>query len=297
MFSNKELRRLGVSETIRQRVSRKHLGGTSGAAGYRQEDYFAIAEMIAAAASYVRRRTCFSLSQNARALVDDVVTKTRAMRRFYQLKSGATVRWGPASSALRRDFRDQLALCARFRFRKFQLYLVVPTDTQRRSLVSTRPAELTRTFVRSFPRINRLSDLSSIGSPVHHALASLCAGPPRPADLEQIASAAVAAWLDRRSPMGFYSVDDFVADLRKNSLVPVRFPFRDKSPRYRAARRVLSKIQGLKVSVENGFFYFDYRGIESGRTAKCGTAEYRHLLDRIVREQPKTFDDFAERVL
>jgi len=74
MFSSREPRRRGASARIIQRISQKQRGARSGSAGYRQEDFFAVGQMIAAARRFLEHGEHFWMIQNAEALVDDVVT-------------------------------------------------------------------------------------------------------------------------------------------------------------------------------------------------------------------------------
>jgi hypothetical protein len=46
MFSRRDLKQRHASDRIVERIDRKHRGGRSGSAGYRQEDFFAVCKMI-----------------------------------------------------------------------------------------------------------------------------------------------------------------------------------------------------------------------------------------------------------
>jgi hypothetical protein len=92
-------------------------------------------------------------------------------------------------------------------------------------------------------------------------------------------------------------VTDFLRKLRENDSIPIRSPFIDTSTRWKRAAGVLARIRGLKVSIADGFVVYDYQnGLDSGRAARCGSAAYHRLLERVVSSSPKTFDDF-ERLL
>lgn len=292
MFPKRELKRRGASDQIVRRIGRKQRGARSGSTGYRQEDFFAVSQMIAAAHRWLEHGEHFWMIQNAAALVDDVVTGN-GTHCFYQLKTSPRVTWASVCF----DFRGQADLCRLFGLTYYKLVLVVPSQADRNRLARKRPRDLRRTSVHWFPKMSRPGDLSASSSPVLSDLKVLCAGRPGAGDLASIATYAFMTVLDRPSPAKPYAAADFWRKLRENDSLPIRSPFVDTSTRWKRASELLARIQGLKVSIADGFVVYDYRnGLESGRAAKCGTAAYRRFLERVISSSPKTFEDF-ERLL
>lgn len=292
MFSRQELRRLAVSERIVVRIGKKHRGGQSGSAGYRQEDFFAVCKMLTAARRHIEHGEHFWMIQNAEALVDDLVTGN-GTHGFYQVKTSPSASW----ASLHADFRDQAELCELYGLQRYQLFLVVSSTELRSRLARQRPRQLKRTSVVFFPKMARTSDLAAASGPAFEDLRALCAGRASSGDIAGIAACAFMAVLDRPAKPKRYPVEGFLRELRMNPSVPVREPFVDTSPLWSRAMRVLGRIPDLTVSISDGFFVFDYRGgLETGRAVKCGTAGYRRLLQRIVRAAPTSFDEL-ERLL
>lgn len=292
MFSARELKRRGASARIIQRIGRKQRGARSGSAGYRQEDFFAAGQMIAAAHRFVENGEHFWMIQNAAALVDDLVTGN-GIHRFFQLKTSPHVAWATVLP----DFRDQAELCRLFKLDSYQLVLIVPAKADRDRLAREQPPVLEGSSVQWFPKMSRTGDLAHPSSPVWRNLKALCAGRAGAGDIASIATYAFVTVLERPAKPKRYEVAAFVKKLRENDCVPIRSPFVDTSALWKRASGVLARIPGLEVSIADGFVAFDYRsGLESGRAARCGTAAYRRFLERIVRSSPKTFDDF-ERLL
>lgn len=161
MFSARELRRRGASARVIQRISRKQRGARSGSAGYRQEDFFAVSQMVAAARRFLDNGEHFWMIQNAAALVDDVVTEN-GTHHFFQLKTSPGITWNPVST----DFRDQADLCRLFGIHHYKLVLVVPSKADRARLARERPRTLKRASVLWFPRMSRTGDLARSNSPI-----------------------------------------------------------------------------------------------------------------------------------
>jgi hypothetical protein len=292
MFPKRELSRRGASTQVVQRIGRKQRGARSGSAGYRQEDFFAVSQMIAAAHRYLTHGDDFWMIQNAAALVDDVVTGN-GTHCFYQLKTSPKVTWAPLCA----DFRGQAHLCNLFGMTKYKLVLVVPSEVDQIRLARAKPRDIKRAHVLWFPKMSRTVDLANPNSPVLPHLKALCAGRPGGGDLASIAAYAFMTVLDRPARPRQYAISAFLRKLRENESVPIRTPFVDKSARWKRALAVLARIPHLKTSVSDGFLVFDYRnGLETGRAAKCGTIAYRRFLERVIALSPKTFDDF-ERLL
>lgn len=236
MFRKRDLTKRGVSASIIQRIDRKQKGARSGGAGYRQEDFFAVSEMLAAAHRLLEHGEDLWLIQNARALVDDVVTGNGKYS-FYQLKTTPGITWEPVHS----DFRNQAELCRSCNLHPYELVLVVPSQVDRTRLAREQPRDLKRTSVRWFPKMSRPSDLARPDSPVRKVLRALCAGRAGAGDVTSIAMYAFATVLDRPARPERYAAEAFLKKLRENDSVPIRSRFVDNSPIWRRASGLLAR--------------------------------------------------------
>jgi hypothetical protein len=290
VFTKSELKQFG-SASLLKRLEQKQSGGAAGKAGYRYEDYFLVLRLAEATApSAMINPKVFRIQEGAYCPVDDVVIKNGQFD-FFQLKTSPRTRW---SGALLKDFEAQIKLCNKKKL-SYRLHLVVPKKDQASRLFSKRPNTLkSSTDTIFFPTTQRRTDLWRNSGPLNPALCQICADPSTPPEaLEALATAFEVAWRDCSSMGRFTTLSQVLSDIHKKEDVPLRFEWKDSSPKWKTVEGILQGIHELQYDTSRGFFCYSSTHGESGRF-KCGTASYRRFLDRVIKFNPTTFDAFME---
>lgn len=282
-----ELRKLGFDQRAVDRAQRKSKGGAAGKAGFRYEDYFASAQILAGCVGALRGKK-LAVAEAGVAFVDDVVVVRGERIDYHQLKSGTSVGW----SALEDDFRNQKAVC-RKKALAYRLVLVVKSATRAAALAAAVPRGLRGDVdVVHFAKHRRLQELADAAIVKSHASRLLGVPDPTASYRRHLVDAIFLAWNDRRSPTTFLDSGELLSKLRRRDELYVVMPYVDNSQLWLEARRVLRRIPGLEFSVATGHFWFRFAGgVDMGVFARCGTTKYRRLLKRIVANQPGSFED------
>lgn len=291
--TKRELTRLGFSKKEIARVEGKARGAAAGRRGYRYEDLFATARLTEGCRRAMKGgQTSHGIAEPRGAFVDDIVVRAGELFVFYQLKTGKDT-WTAAGGALAADFRNQARVCEA-KGLEYGLILVVPDEARRDVLDRKVPKDLDRTGVEAFPVVERLTDLPLAVKRIRRDLDGFIAfAKPGRAARDHVLQAIHAAWLDRRDRSEFLEGPALLRILRANPLLFVARPFRDDSKVWKRVKAILEKIPGLSVTIDQGYFCYDYRdGLQRGHEIRCGTARYRAVLRRIVERRPKIFCQF-----
>jgi hypothetical protein len=268
--TGRELRRLGFSKKEIARVEAKARGAAAGRRGYHYEDLFATASLTDGCRRAMQRGGPeHGIAEPTGAFVDDIIIRAGDLFVFHQLKTGKDT-WTGSRGALAADFRNQARVCEA-KGLLYGLVLVVPDEARRDALDRNMPNGLRRTTVEVFPIVERLTDLPQAVKGLRRELDGFIAfAKPGRAAREHVLQAIHAAWMDRRVRTEFLEAAALLRALRANHLLFVARPFRDTSMIWRRAKAIIERIPGLSVTVDQGYFCYDYRGgLMQGHEIRC----------------------------
>jgi hypothetical protein len=276
--------------------NRRQLGGQSNKRGNRYEDFFAVARLIEYAPRVMEEGVMVRAREQADCPVDDLVLKEPERTHYHQLKLSPDTTWRANGEKLLNEFRDQIRECENAG-EAHRLFLVVGDEHRAGLLREAMPTDLGEvTRVLYFPILTRPSQLANLREMLGESFDRLRGSrfPSRTED-QAIAGAFLLGFAEHEPDEEGYLVLSQVIGCFP-SHVRLRRTVTITHPGWPDAEAVLGRIADLRWWTDRGYFEWAYGETDNGIVDALDGESFRRFVDRIVRDQPKTFADF-ERAL
>ena len=292
MTINKQVENLFGSGTEKY-FANKQTGGHSNQKGSRYEDFFSVmqlAQLFQLLTNDDGKQDIEILAQ-AEAFVDDLLIKYRKhnSQHHFQLKASPTVSWGNGLKSISDDFYKQKQFNDHIGINKTRTALVCSSEKQVAALKKKRPNNIADfSDIIFFPEVETMNHLLLIHDEFKTLIGHICFSTDSD-KLEALAKVILAHWVDKKTTLT--SANQLLSTLentfpnflaRTNILVSL-LP---------EVERIFSTIMDFSYKIENGYFSWRYRDIDSGTIPYLvDSNEFIAFQQVVTSKHPKQFDE------
>jgi|GEM_PF-1915890 len=273
----------------------RQTGGQNNKVGNRYEDFFAAYKLLEGIPDYIDYARDIRLKEQTGSALDDLLLETVEVDYYHQLKSGQQTTWGRASGKLEKEFRDQKKEC-KAKAKKYQLVIVVPNEARRVSLADNIPHGLKSvTRVVIFPRVKNSGQMARQGGRTRDILTNISASTIYgQSEYQIIVETLLTRWVNHEEDAdGFCCLGRLMAAIGTlNTNCRIRTDWPHQPSAWGIAQDVLNKIPGFTWTVDRGYFEWRYGVADKGLMPfPCKSESFIRFIERVVQQQPTTFDD------
>jgi len=292
MTINKQVENLFGSEAEKY-FANKQTGGHSNQKGSRYEDFFSVmqlAQLFQLLTNDDDKQAIEILAQ-AEAFVDDLLIKYRKYnsQHHFQLKTSPTVSWGDGLRSISDDFYKQKLLNDRIGIDNTRLALVCSSEDKVALLKTKIPNNIANfSDIIFFPEVKTMNHLLLIHDEFKSLISHICFSTDID-KLESLATIILGHWSNKKTTLS--SVNELLSTLENTF------------PNYLArsnitinllpeVERIFSTIMGFSYKIENGYFSWHYRDIDSGTIPySVDSNEFIAFQQAVASKHPKQFDE------
>jgi len=276
-------------------VQNKNRGGSNGKKGTRFEDFYTVFQVAKLACANLDKLSAWpSLESQILAFVDDLVISETSKKQYFQLKNVASLVWDGGEHPLAEDFRLQFALSTKLNEPSPTMTLVVADPELKARMEEKMPSDIEGfSSVEYFPdgqgSLNKLvfdsEELRDVLVPLARKVQ------PSYADLEGVFGVLMVGCL-RHS--GQISIDAVLRSAKE--CIPNMLAALDvvdvKQHVTNEFVSTLDSIPGLAYAFDKGIFSWTAFGTSAVFGVDCASEEFKQFQNTVVKQQPKTFDEF-----
>ncbi len=275
-------------------LERKHRGGTSGAKGFRYEDYFAVYKLATLIPEDVKEGSDLHVESQLKTFVDDVIVSDRINRskHHFQLKNSTRVSWASGDHPIKEDFRMQKALNDSQWFRGTKTSLVCSDEGLSEQLAKKIPSDISSyTTVEHFGYAETLNASLQIEPKLSDALKNLCAF----ADTDKIERLGVlllGAWSAHSGNTSKVSkLWEKVLEHEPNYVKS-----EDELAIPTTLNQILMQIEGFSYTIESGYFVWQVTDwhMEGVLPYPVKSEQFKEFSRKIMNLNPTQIDDLED---
>jgi hypothetical protein len=292
IFNRKNIHKAGQSSNL-LKLENKHRGGVNQIKGSRYEDFYALFLIIRNTSEMLRGKIHQAeiMHQARLCFVDDLLLrKNGAKYEFYQLKNTKNLSW---KKQLLEDFKDQEKFNLKNRIDHL-LVLVVSDLKILNKVVNFLPKEIKEVLVTHFFAPQNIEDLLRNNPEFFDAISEISAKTnPTIMDLDALGKSFLSEWIQLAKPGKFVNLKNLLKKSNRES-TPIKSKWINNR-RWKQVQEILEKIPNLTFFTDKGIFEYKIGDIESAFfVAKPDSKKLIRFLDRIIKFQPKTINEFEE---
>lgn len=229
--------------------------------------------------------------------VDDACVEYGLKTDFFQMKNSPSVSWTSGEHPICEDFRLQYVVTSAFGTPRPSTNLVVPDVALQTRLVANIPANIQpHSVVHYFPYFNgSLNRIVQEVDDVRESLKSIARS--ENPTIDELEGALGVLYLECMMAKGEgKSLADIYNGILKRHPGQIRLLDEYDLDKYVRVdfKTALARIGNLTYYFQRGFFNWSALGMSGAFGASCASHEFAEFQQKVVQQQPSTFDEFEE---